>query len=411
MTIGPILSALARHRIAAMLITLEIALACAVLCNAFFLVSSRLDLMRIDSGVDEASLATLKLRGCEECNAADLQGRVMQALQSVPGLQSAAMVNTVPFGEPTGNAGICLDSECKQFAGVPHFYAFTRGATDTLGLKVVAGRNFTSADYQSSEGFFPADSQVWITRALAEHLWPGQDPLGREFWLAQFHFRVAGVLAHFARPDPGRSENGVVSAEWSIIVPIAPDAWQGAYVQRGLFVLRADPLDLPRVLAAAKAAAARAVPEAVIDQAASAPLVQLREQYFQTDRTMAGLLVAVIAAMLLVTALGIVGLASFWVAQRTKQIGIRRALGATRTDILRYFQTENFLLASGGIVLGMLLAYGGNQLLMRYFELARLPVSYLPIGALLLWFVGQLAVLGPALRAAAIPPVVATRST
>ena len=58
----------------------------------------------------------------------------------------------------------------------------------------------------------------------------------------------------------------------------------------------------------------------------------------------------------------------------------------------------------------MLLAYGGNLLLMKYFELARLPLRYLPIGAVLLWGVGQLAVLGPALRAASIPPVVATRA-
>ncbi len=58
----------------------------------------------------------------------------------------------------------------------------------------------------------------------------------------------------------------------------------------------------------------------------------------------------------------------------------------------------------------MLLAYGANLFLMRFFELARLPWFYLPVGALLLWALGQLAVLGPALRAAAIPPVVATRS-
>jgi putative ABC transport system permease protein len=125
---------------------------------------------------------------------------------------------------------------------------------------------------------------------------------------------------------------------------------------------------------------------------------------------MAGMLVGVITALLLVTALGIVGLASFWVAQRRRQIGIRRALGATRADILHYFQTENFLIVGGGIALGMLLAYASNLLLMQYYELPRLPLSYLPIGALALWVLGQLAVLGPALRAAAVPPVVATRS-
>lgn len=79
---------------------------------------------------------------------------------------------------------------------------------------------------------------------------------------------------------------------------------------------------------------------------------------------------------------------------------------AHRGDILRYFQTENFLIVSGGIVL----AFGLNLTLMKYYELARLPLYYLPIGALVLWALGQLAVLGPALRAAAVPPVVATRS-
>ena len=124
---------------------------------------------------------------------------------------------------------------------------------------------------------------------------------------------------------------------------------------------------------------------------------------------MAGMLVGVIVALLLVTSLGIVGLASFWVQQRRRSIGIRRAIGATRGDILRYVQTENFLIVSGGIVLGMLLAYALNLWLMKYYELPRLPLLYLPVGAGLLWLLGQGAVFGPALRAAAVPPVVATR--
>jgi putative ABC transport system permease protein len=136
----------------------------------------------------------------------------------------------------------------------------------------------------------------------------------------------------------------------------------------------------------------------------------LRTTYFESDRIMINLLLGVIVTLLGVTALGIVGLASFWVQQRRRQIGIRRAIGATRGDILRYFQTENFLIVSGGIVLGMALAFGLNLLLMQHYELPRLPLRYLPIGAVVLWGLGQLAVLGPALRAAAVPPVVATRS-
>jgi putative ABC transport system permease protein len=114
-------------------------------------------------------------------------------------------------------------------------------------------------------------------------------------------------------------------------------------------------------------------------------------------------------ALLIVTAFGIVGLASFWVQQRTRMIGVRRALGASRRQILGYFQTENFLLTSIGIVIGMVGAYGINQVLMTYYELPRLPWVCLPIGAVLLWALGQIAVLGPARRAAALPPVVVMR--
>lgn len=404
MDIKPIVIALARHRMAAMLISLEIALACAVLCNAFFLVSSRLGLMRIDSGVDEPSLAVVSLRGCDGCKPADVNGRVLSALRAIPGVRGAGVLNAVPFGERAGDAGVTLDREGKRFGGVPHFYTFSASAIQALGLHPARGRAFTADDFQRADNFLPNDAQVWITQAFAEHLWPGEDALGKEFWMGDFHFRVSGVLAHFARPNPGRSESGAAGGEWSVVVPVSDDSLLGTYV------VRAAPEDMPKVADAARNAVAKAVPEAVLDTERSRSLSELRQAFFQRDRAMAWLLAGVIASMLLVTALGIVGLASFWVAQRTKQIGIRRALGATRGDILRYYQVENFLLASGGIALGMLLAYGGNLLLMKYFELARLPLGYLPVGAGLLWVLGQLAVLGPALRAAAIPPVVATRS-
>jgi putative ABC transport system permease protein len=114
--------------------------------------------------------------------------------------------------------------------------------------------------------------------------------------------------------------------------------------------------------------------------------------------------------LLLATAGGIVGLSSFWVGQRRRSIGVRRALGATRGDILRYFQTENALIVGIGVVLGAALGIAANLSLMTHYELPRMPLWVLAVGALLLWLLGQLAVFGPARRAAAVPPVEATRS-
>ncbi|HWU76627.1 MAG TPA: FtsX-like permease family protein [Rhodanobacter sp.] len=403
MQIKPILAALRKHRLATLLIALEIALACAVLCNACFLIVSRVQQTRVHSGVDESVLAVLKLTGYDPANSVDLNARVLSGLAKIPGLQSAHVINAVPFGYHAGTAGISTDAEGKHRAGVVDFYLGDAGTFEALGLHLVAGSPPQAGDHQPIKGFLPGDANVWVTRTLAEHLWPGVDPLGKEFWTGKFHFRVAGVLAHLARPWGG--EGGPSTIEWSVYVPVQPGAQLA-----GVYLLRAAPADLPRVLRDARAAMATVAPDTVVDSKDSQTVSTLRENYFRQDRLMAGILVGVIAALLLVTALGIVGLASFWVQQRRRQIGIRRAIGATRSDILHYFQTENFLIVSFGIVLGMVLAYALNLLLMQHYELARLPSCYLPIGALALWALGQLAVLGPALRAAAVPPVVATRS-
>jgi len=403
MQIQPILAALRRHRLATALIALEIALACAVLCNACFLIANRLAQMQVNSGVDEAALATLHLTGYEAGQAVDLNARVQAGLGRIAGVQSVSVINAVPFGEHAGTAGITLDAAGKHFGGVVDFYVGGPGSFKALGLQLVAGGEPQADDYRPLNDFIPDEATVWVTRALAGHLWPDADPLGKEFWMGKSHFRVGGVLAHLVRPSGG--EGGPDTVEWSVFVPAQPGASLA-----GTYLLRADPRELPRVLRDARAAMTKIAPDAVVDTLGSQTISDLRQDYFRPDRAMAGMLVGVIAALLLVTALGIVGLASFWVAQRRKQIGIRRAIGATRSDILHYFQTENFLIVSGGIVLGMVLAYALNLMLMTQYELPRLPLYYLPVGALALWALGQLAVLGPALRAAAVPPVVATRS-
>ncbi|MEO8747131.1 MAG: FtsX-like permease family protein [Rhodanobacter sp.] len=403
MQIQPILAALRRHRLATMLIALEIALACAVLCNACFMIANRLSAMHIASGVDETALGTIQLDGYEPDQAMDLNARMVSTLRGIAGVQSVSVLNSIPFGMRRGTAGLTLDAAGKQFGGVVEFYVGGPGAFRALGLRLTRGRAPSPDDFQAFSGLAPDMAQIQVTRALAEHLWPGANPLGKRIWLLKSSYTVVGVIDHLVRPDPtGWSSD---ERDWSVFVPALP----GKYLA-GSYLLRAEPRDLPRVMREAKAMVAKVAPDVVLDRDDSHTLTNLRHLVFRNDRAMAGLLVGVIAALLLVTALGIVGLASFWVAQRRRQIGIRRALGATRADILRYFQTENFLIVSFGIVLGMVLAYGLNLVLMQHYELARLPAYYLPIGAFVLWGLGQLAVLAPALRAAAVPPVVATRS-
>lgn len=110
MQIYPILSALRFHRIATLLIALQIALACAVLCNACFMIITRVHMMHLESGVDESSLAVLSINGYEPDQSVDLNARMLAGLRSVPGIQSVSLINAVPFGVPVGTTGIFLDS-------------------------------------------------------------------------------------------------------------------------------------------------------------------------------------------------------------------------------------------------------------------------------------------------------------
>jgi putative ABC transport system permease protein len=131
---------------------------------------------------------------------------------------------------------------------------------------------------------------------------------------------------------------------------------------------------------------------------------------YSSDIAMVKILTGVIIILSAVTGLGIVGMAWFSVSQRRKQIGTRRALGARRVDIIRYFMVENWLITSLGLALGTMGAVLLNWFLDTAYQTGRMPLYYLPMGVLMLWLLGQLAVLIPARRAANIPPALATRS-
>jgi putative ABC transport system permease protein len=99
----------------------------------------------------------------------------------------------------------------------------------------------------------------------------------------------------------------------------------------------------------------------------------------------------------------------YWVAQRRRQIGMRRALGARRVDILRYFQVENLLIAGTGAALGIAIGLAGNTWLATTLILTRMSPVFIMLGAVIVLALSQAAVLWPALRAAAIPPAAAIR--
>jgi putative ABC transport system permease protein len=409
MEFRPILSTLLRHKTAAALIVLEIALTCAIICNALFMIGERITQVNEISGLAEDELVRVQLTGIgDDKNAEALTKTDLATLRALPGVKAATVINQVPFVNSSWNSGVRLQQDQQQSTLNATTYMAEDQFVETLGLKLIAGRDFQPDEFLEFEAVDKAVGTVnipaaIITRKVAEKLFPGQSAIGKVFYSwGDAPTRVVGVVEHLVRPS---MQGGPGAREYSMAFPIRPH-----YNLGGNYVIRTSPERREEVLKAAVAALRANSPNRIILDENTKTFEELRREFYREPRAMAWLLGAVCIALLVVTALGIVGLASFWVQQRTKQIGIRRALGATRGQILRYFQTENFLLASIGIVLGMLLAYAINQLLMGRYELPRLPLYYLPVGAIALWLLGQVAVFGPARRAAAIPPALATRS-
>ncbi|MQP76006.1 FtsX-like permease family protein [Stenotrophomonas sp. MYb238] len=407
MEIRPILSTLARHKMAAALIVLEIALSCAIICNALFIVSQRLETLNLASGIDDDRLIEIALSGIGQQTDADARSAEdLATLRAIPGVERAAITNQLPFQNGSWNTSLSLTPEQEVPTLNATQYMVSEGALATMGLKLVAGRDFTADEYKSNDALREIEdvsgmsSAIIVSKPAADAMFPQGGAVGKTVYMANIPLTIVGVVDTLLRPNM-QSNNRT----FSVIFPIRMNFSNG-----GRYLVRvADPSRRAEVLEQALAALDRNDPNRLVWRKLT--FEEGRAKYFANDRDMIGLLLIVSGLLLLVTALGIVGLASFWVQQRTKQIGIRRALGATKGQILRYFLTENFLLATIGIVIGMLLAYLLNQWLMGRYELPRLPLLYLPVGAGALWLLGQLAVFGPARRAAAIPPAVATRST
>ena len=404
MDIRPILSTLRRHKTAAALIVLEIALSCAIICNALFLIGNRIERVNRPTGLADDEIVRINSAGIGRDENADARFKAdVAALRMIPGVKAASTINHLPFDNSSWNTSISIRPDQPVPTLNAAVYFGDEQMFDSLGLRLVAGRRFLPSEYVDWNAIERDEVETIpgaiISRQTADKLFPGQNPIGKllhDSWGPK-PIPVVGVVERLIRPN---DNDGPSNAYNSILLPVRPTM--------GRFVLRTTPERRAEVLKAAVASLKRTNPNRIILAEHSFTDVQAR--YYRQDKAMVWLLASVCAALLVVTALGIIGLASFWVQQRTKQIGVRRALGATRAQILRYFQTENFLLTTFGIVLGMIGAFGLNQLLMSHYELPRLPALYLPIGAVALWLLGQVAVFGPARRAAAVPPAIATRS-
>jgi ABC-type transport system, involved in lipoprotein release, permease component len=408
--IRPILAALRRHKMATLLIVLQIALTLAVVSNALFIVKTRVVHLSRPTGTDEVHLFAIRNEwvGQPDVPHIDAQMRTdLATLRNLPGVRDAFSSEAYPL---EGGWGMLVlikhEVEQKTKPQLAISYFADQHALDTFGIALVAGRNFRTDEIGS---IGPYDKSVpaviIITRDLAYKLFPDSAAVGQRVYLSDDGpSTIIGVVDRLQGPYAGSTTRSI--DEDTILVP-ARYADPGGVV----YLVRTQPGELATVLHAAPAAlVAQNRTRLISPEDGVITLAQARAKGYATDRGVAIMMGVVCVLLLLATAGGIVGLSSFWVSQRRRSIGVRRALGATRGDILRYFQTENALIVGIGVVVGVILGIAANLSLMTHYELPRMPLWVLGVGALLLWLLGQLAVFGPARRAAAVPPVEATRA-
>lgn len=402
MPFGPIFRAMTRNRARFVLIVAEVALTLAIVANCVSLIRASQAELAKESGFDDANLVFVRSRPFAEAFREDkyLQDAVeadARTLRAISGVRAASNTYFLPW------QGGGSSTEVRRGEGRyrTQIYSGDLKFFDTLGVSLLEGRNFTQEEYDTySQRDLPPGTvtPVVISQKLADLVYPEGGVLGKVLDESdgQPAYRVVGIFGPFYNPY------GWPIGDYAIIYPSRTGSFNGTS-----FLVRAQPgqsaaltPEIEKTLLASnngRNVEVQAIPE-------------IRRQYDARDRAVVFALNAVMFLLIFVTALGIVGITSFSVAERQRQIGTRRALGATRSDILRHFLLENWMITSIGAGLGLVVAYALNLGLMSLVEGAKLDGWILVVGVGLLWATGLAAALGPALRAARIAPAIATRN-
>lgn len=402
MEIGPIWRAMMRNKTGAILIALQIAVTMAIMVNAISIMQEKDRMMSRPSGLDEHNLFSIASVGF----AKDFNERVtieedLAALRAMPGIVNAIQSNAVPLSGSGWSMGLQTEPGAEiDGTGVGLYFVDEHGL-DTYGVNLLAGENFSASDVAWRERAATEwPDKTIITRAMAEAMFPDDwaSALGKTVYIADTQpITITGIVEKMQGSWPGWD-----GFERVMLVPTHTLFGATAYL------IRTEPGMRDSVMPQVEELLADRNKDRIVRSMRS--MDEIRERSYRSESSMITILTFTIVLLIAITSLGIVGLASFSVNRRTRQIGTRRALGASKLVILRYFMTENFIISLGGVLLGAALTVGLNILMIETFSLTRITWYLVPVAMLLLLAVGQIAVFGPARRASSVPPAVATRT-
>ena len=396
----PILKSMRHNKIGALLLVLQIAVSLAVVSNCLSIIQDNLAQMRRPTGVDEANIVLVSNQWLSK--PADLGPRIqadLDAVRSVPGIIDAEATNSYPLHGGGSRGGLSLKPDQKEPTPTAEYYVDEHGLA-AYGLKLAAGRWFTAGEIgevRVHDTEIPAS--VIITAALAHTLYPSGNALGQVvYWTPVASSRIVGIVERAQAPWAAWTQ---ARAEYSAFLPYHYiDNWV-------MYIVRSRPGQIGGAIPAVEDRLFKLTRQRVIE---AETFTEARDGAYFDPRSTGVLLGTLCAILLAVTVFGIAGLTMYWVGQRRRYIGMRRALGARRIDILRYFHIENLLIAGSGVLLGVLLGLGGNLWLASHLELGRMSVAYICFGAVIVMAISQASVFFPAMRAACIAPTEAIRA-
>ena len=393
--LGLIFRSLMRNKVGALLISLQIALTLTIMVNAIFMMTERQQQMQRPSGLDEGNLFYLS----NTIFAKDYNQQVnldndLQLIRQTDGVVDAIQINAIPLSGGGWSMGLQTESGADKTSVGVAVYMVDNHAINTLGLNLIAGVNFSANDIEwraSSQNNWPP--KTIITKAMAQALFPDdwQSAIGRTAYINRAEpMQIVGIVESLQAPW-----NGWGGVERSMLVPYKMETTDGN------IMVRTEPGRRDELISESNK-------QRIIRNVRT--MQETRERSYRGHNAVNKILTSVIFILTLITGFGIVGLAMFSINRRTKQIGTRRALGATKGQIMSYFMIENLYISTFGICLGIAGAIGLNIWLVNTFSMAPVEKELILIASLVLYIVGQLAVLYPARKAAQISPATATRS-
>ena len=409
MEFAPILRTLLKNKVSTGLLVVEIAIFTTIILNAANLIQGFNRRITTQSGIAENEIFALNVESYGE----QYQNKTtyfqtviddLRLMKEQDGVVSATAISNLPLiGGGSSTQLKPADAGEEALLRSPR-YVVTPDFIETLGLELVAGRTFTMEDIKPPD--MEEDKQdsesirsIIVTQKFADDHFKGENALGKIMSSGETQYTIIGIIKYMHTPY----DNGKSGMEFrSIFFPGIPgDA------SRTNYLVRVKPAEFNRLFTEMEALLGSARSERIVSATA---LLEIRESGFFFPNFMVFIVSGILVLLLLVTALGIYGMTSFDVARRTRQIGVRRALGATRWEIMRYFLVENSMVTLFGIALGAVGAYGLNILMMSTMSADGLRVDLMVYGILGIWMVGIVSTLLPAKKASEVPPAIATRT-